>query len=319
MSDVLFRLGTRGSPLAMAQAHETRARLCAAHGLDPGRIAIVEIKVMGDQILDRALALAGGKGLFTRELDQALIDGAIDFAVHSAKDVPTFLPPQIEVAGYLPREDARDVFIGAGGTRFAEVAQGATIGSASLRRQAMIRRARPDLKIGLLRGNVQTRLRKLEEGQVAGTLLALAGLKRLGLEDRATEIFDIDAFLPPVGQAAIAIAARVGDARTRDFLAPALDAATGVALACERAFLAVLDGSCRTPIAGHARLVEGRLRFTGLLLREDGSEEWSVSREGAAEDAARMGEEAGRDIRTRAPQDALAHGALAHGAQPDGV
>lgn len=305
MSDVLFRLGTRGSPLAMAQARESQARLAQAHGLDPARIAIVEIKVTGDQIQDRALAQAGGKGLFTRELDQALIDGAIDFAVHSAKDVPTFLPPQIDVAGYLPREDARDVFIGAGGARFAEVAAGATIGSASLRRQAMILRARPDLKVGLLRGNVQTRLRKLEEGQVAGTMLALAGLKRLGLETRATEIFALDAFLPPVGQAAIAIAARVGDARTRDVLAPVLDAATGVALACERAFLAVLDGSCRTPIAGHARLDGGRLVFDGLLLREDGSQSWSVRREGAAEDAAALGVEAGRDILARAPRDAF--------------
>lgn len=307
MSDPFLRLGTRGSPLAMAQAHEARARLATAHGVDPGRIEIVEIKVMGDQIQDRALAQAGGKGLFTRELDQALIDGAIDFAVHSAKDVPTFLPDEIDVVGYLPREDARDVFIGANGVAFSALAPGAVIGSASLRRQAMIRRARPDLKIGLLRGNVQTRLRKLAEGEVAGTLLALAGLKRLGLADRATEIFDVDAFLPPVGQAAIAIAARVDDARVREWLAPILDAATGHALACERAFLAVLDGSCRTPIAGHARIEDGRLSFKGLLLREDGSQEWAVAAQGALADAARLGAQAGRDILARAPADALAH------------
>lgn len=307
MSDPFLRLGTRGSPLAMAQAFETRDRLAKAHGVDPARVEIVEIKVTGDQIQDRALAQAGGKGLFTRELDQALIDGAIDLAVHSAKDVPTFLPPEIDVVGYLPREDARDVFIGARGVRFSDIAPGAVIGSASLRRQAMIRRARPDLKVGLLRGNVQTRLRKLEEGPIAGTLLALAGLKRLGLADRATEIFDIKAFLPPVGQAAIAIAARVDDARTREWLAPILDADTGVALACERAFLAVLDGSCRTPIAGHARLADGRLVFDGLLLREDGSQDWSVRRDGAPADAARLGAEAGRDILARAPKDALAH------------
>jgi hydroxymethylbilane synthase len=310
MGEPMVRLGTRGSPLAMAQAHETRDRLARAHGVDPGRIAIVEIKVMGDQILDRALAQAGGKGLFTRELDSALIDGAIDVAVHSAKDVPTFLPPEIAVIGYLPREDARDVFIGAQGRRFADVAPGATIGSASLRRQAMIRRARPDLQVGLLRGNVQTRLRKLAEGQVAGTMLALAGLRRLGLADRATEIFDLDAFLPPVGQAAIAIAARADDARVRDWLAPILDADTAAALDCERAFLATLDGSCRTPIAGHARLVGGRLAFKGLLLREDGSQEWETQIEGAPADAVRLGLDAGRDILARAPGDALAHRAV---------
>ena len=307
MSDPILRLGTRGSPLAMAQAHETRERLARAHGVDPARFEIVEIKVAGDQIQDRALAQAGGKGLFTRELDQALMDGAIDIAVHSAKDVPTFLPPQIEIAGYLPREDVRDVFIGARGARLADVAPGAVIGSASLRRQAMIRRARPDLKIGLLRGNVQTRLRKLEEGQVAGTMLALAGLKRLGLADRATEIFDVDAFLPPVGQGAIAIAAKVDDARTRGWLAPILDADTGIALACERAFLAILDGSCRTPIAGHARVSAGRIAFDGLLLREDGAQDWSARREGAPADAASLGEDAARDILARAPKDALAH------------
>jgi hydroxymethylbilane synthase len=305
MNTTFLKLGTRGSPLAMAQAFETRDRLAAAHGVAPERIEIVEIKVSGDQILDRALALAGGKGLFTRELDEALIDGRVDVAVHSAKDVPTFLPEALEVAGYLPREDARDVFIGAGGARLADLPAGALVGTASLRRQAQARALRPDLQVGLLRGNVQTRLRKLEEGACAGTFLALAGLKRLGLDDRASEILDPHVFLPPVGQAAIAICARVGDAEAGRKLAPILHAPTKAALDCERAFLAALDGSCRTPIAGHARWEGGRLTFAGLLLREDGSQSWSAGGEGDPAEAERIGRAAARDILARAPADAL--------------
>jgi hydroxymethylbilane synthase len=289
----------------MAQAHETADRLSRAHGLARERLEIVEIKVSGDQIVDRALALAGGKGLFTRELDQALLDGAIDVAVHSSKDLPTVLPEGVEICGYLPREDARDVFIGAGGRKFAELEAGALVGTASLRRQAMARRMRPDLQIGLLRGNVQTRLRRIEEGAFAGTFLALAGLKRLGLAARATEILDPEVFIPPVGQGAIAICARAGDEAARAALAPILDAETSLALACERAFLSVLDGSCRTPIGGHARIAEGKLRFSGLLLREDGSQSWSVSREGDPAMAQAMGEEAARALIAQAPADAL--------------
>ncbi|MBK9081254.1 MAG: hydroxymethylbilane synthase [Rhizobiales bacterium] len=302
-----MRIGTRGSPLALAQAHQTRDLLAAAHGVAAEAISIVVIKTTGDAIQDRPLSEAGGKGLFTRELDAALIAGDIDIAVHSAKDVPTFLPDEIALAGYLPREDARDAFIGAGGRRFADLPAGAVIGSASLRRQAMVRRARPDLSVELLRGNVQTRLRKVESGGVAGTLLALAGLKRLGLESVVTEILDADAFMPPVGQAAIAIAARGRDTVSRDRLAPILDAPTGVALAAERAFLAVLDGSCRTPIAGHATLDGGRVRFRGRLLRTDGSDAWDAAGEGPAADAAQIGAAAARDLLSRAPADALAH------------
>ena len=307
MNEVWMRIGTRGSPLALAQAHQTRDLLAAAHAVAPDAIAIVVIKTTGDAITDRPLGEAGGKGLFTKELDAAQLDNSIDIAVHSAKDLPTALPPGLAVAGYLPREDARDAFIGAGGTRFADLPAGAVIGSASLRRQAMVRRARPDLSVELLRGNVQTRLRKVESGGVAGTLLALAGLKRLGLQSVVTEILDADAFMPPVGQAAIAIAARANDARARDRLAPILDAPTGVALAAERAFLAVLDGSCRTPIAGHATLAGGRLSFRGRLLRTDGSDAWDAAGEGPAADAAAIGEAAARDLLSRAPADALAH------------
>lgn len=307
MSDRAMRIGTRGSPLALAQAHETRDRLAAAHALPAERFEIVVIRTTGDAILDRPLAEAGGKGLFTRELDAALIAGTIDIAVHSAKDVPTFLPDEIAVAGFLPREDARDAFIGRDGMRFAELPEGATVGSASLRRQAQARRLRPDLKVTLLRGNVQTRLAKVAAGAVDGTLLALAGLKRLGLADRASEILDADAFLPPVGQAAICIAARAADDRTRERLAPILDPAAGDALACERAFLAVLDGSCRTPIAGHAAVSGARVAFRGRVLRADGSEVWDVDIEGARGEAAALGAAAGRDLLARAPADALAH------------
>lgn len=307
MSDWRMRIGTRGSPLALAQAHETRARLAVAHRAAEERFEIVVITTTGDAIQDRPLSEAGGKGLFTRELDAALMEGRIDIAVHSAKDVPTFLPDAIAVAGFLPREDARDAFIGRDGRRFADLPHGAVVGSASLRRQAQVRRLRPELRVELLRGNVQTRLGKVASGAVDGTLLALAGLKRLGLADRATEILDADAFLPPVGQAAICIAARTGDAASRARLAPILDAATGAALACERAFLAVLDGSCRTPIAGHATLTGDRLAFRGRVLRTDGSQAWDVAAEGPAAEAATLGAEAGRDLLARVPAEALAH------------
>jgi hydroxymethylbilane synthase len=251
----ILRLGTRGSPLALAQAHETKSRLRTAHGWDVDAVEIVVIRTTGDQILDRALAEAGGKGLFTRELDAALSQGGIDIAVHSAKDVPTILPADQSIAGYLPREDVRDAFISLIAGSIGELPEGARVGSASLRRQALLRRARPDLEVALLRGNVGTRLDKLGRGEVHATLLAMAGLNRLGLADRATAVLDVDTFLPAVGQGAIAIAARTGDSRAADLIAPILDPDTGTAVAAERAFLAVLDGSCRTPIAGHARRV----------------------------------------------------------------
>ena len=303
-----LRLGTRGSPLALAQAHETQARLAAAHGRDPQGVNIVVIKTTGDQIQDRALSQAGGKGLFTKELDAAMLEGAIDIAVHSAKDLPTRLPPGIVVAGYLPREDVRDALICASSRTIAGLAQGASLGSASLRRQAMMLRLRPDLRPALLRGNVETRLRKVESGDIDVTLLAIAGLKRLGLAHRATALLDVDDFLPAVGQGAIAITARPGDAVAEAALAPILDAATGEALAAERAFLDVLDGSCRTPIAGHARVRNGRLDFHGLILRPDGGELFEARGSGGAGDGARIGEEAGRDIRARAPPALYAAG-----------
>lgn len=296
-----LKLGTRGSPLALAQAHMVQKAFAQAHGVPVEAVEIVVIKTTGDQILDRSLESAGGKGLFTKELDTALIEGGIDFAVHSAKDLPTLLPPEIVIAGYLPREDVRDVWISPVAAHPRDLPKGAKVGTASLRRGAMLKRLRPDLDIALLRGNVQTRLNKVEAGEFSATLLALAGLKRLGLQDRATAILDINEFLPAAGQGAIGITARAGDDKVQGLLAPLLDAATGHALAAERAFLARLDGSCRTPIGAHAKVQDNVISFEGVLLRPDGSEAIDVRFSGATAEAAKLGDEAGQDILARTP------------------
>jgi hydroxymethylbilane synthase len=298
-------IGTRGSPLALRQAHEVEDRLAAALGWDKAQLPLSIIKTTGDAIQDRPLSEAGGKGLFTRELDIALLDGAIDLAVHSAKDLPTRLPDGLVIAGYLPREDVRDAFISGVARNIAALPKGAVMGSASLRRQAQVKRARPDIEITLLRGNVGTRLAKVESGAIAATLLAVAGLKRLGLFDHVTAVLDTDEFLPAVGQGAIAIVTRVDDERTRSFIEAILDEPTGDALAAERAFLTVLDGSCRTPIAGHARVNKGDVGFRGLVLRPDGSDCIEVVARGSARDAARLGDEAGRDLKARMPAGML--------------
>ena len=298
-------IGTRGSPLALRQAHEVEDRLATALGWERAQLPLSIIRTTGDAIQDRPLSEAGGKGLFTKELDTALIDGAIDLAVHSAKDLPTRLPDGLVIAGYLPREDARDAFVSGIASSIAVLPKGAMIGSASLRRQAQVKRARPDIEITLLRGNVGTRLEKVESGAVAATLLAVAGLKRLGLLGHATAILDTDDFLPAVGQGAIAIVTRAGDKRTRGFIAAILHEPTGVALATERAFLTVLDGSCRTPIAGHARVRDGAVHFRGLVLRPDGSDSVDVARRGSVGDAERIGDEAGQDLKARMPAGML--------------
>jgi len=305
-SAVLFTLGTRGSPLALVQAQETRRRLAAALGWEEARVAIAVIRTSGDMIQDRPLAEAGGKGLFTKEIDSALLDGRIDFAVHSAKDLPTALPDGVALAGFLPREDPRDALVSALADSIAGLPHGARLGAASLRRRAQALRLRPDLRVELLRGNVETRLNKAESGAIDATLLAMAGLKRLGLVHRARAALAIEAFLPAVGQGAIAFSARSGDARTREALAAIGDAETATALAAERAYLAVLDGSCRTPIAGHARLEDGRLILRGQVLREDGSESFEARVAGAPADAARLGADAGRDLLGRLPPGVLA-------------
>src|SRR5262249_18576726 len=243
-------IGTRGSPLALAQGKHVRDRLAAAHALAAERIELEVIRTSGDMIRDRPLA--GGKGLFTKEIEEALIAGAIDLAVHSAKDMPTILPPGLVIAAVLPREDARDVFISPKAKTLGDLPGGATVGTASLRRQALVKRLRSDLAVVPLRGNVETRLRKLAAGEVDAIVLALAGLKRLGLADAATAVFPVDDFLPAVGQGIIAIEARGDDERALALLAAVNHADTAAALTAERAFLAVLEGSCRTPIAGHA-------------------------------------------------------------------
>ena len=302
-----IRIGTRGSPLALAQARMVRAAL-AAYGLAEDAVEIVTIRTSGDRIQDRPLSEAGGKGLFTKEIEEALLAGSIDLAVHSAKDMPTLLPDGLMLAACLPREDVRDAFISRKASRVQDLPQGAVVGTASLRRQAMVKRLRPDVSTVVLRGNVETRLRKLENGEVDATLLALAGLKRLGVADRATALLDELEFLPAVGQGAITIEARTEDARTRDLLAMIDHADTGVALAAERAFLAVLDGSCRTPIAGHAVIDRDAVSFRGMILRPDGSEAHEASRTGSARDAVALGADAGRELKARAPADFFAAG-----------
>jgi hydroxymethylbilane synthase len=295
-----LKIGTRASLLAMAQAHETRSRLMAAHGLPEDAFEVVPIATTGDNIQDRALTEAGGKGLFTKELEDALYDRRIDIAVHSSKDMPTQLPEGLELSAFLPREDARDAFIGKAAKSIAELPRGAKIGSSSLRRQALIRRMRPDLDVVLFRGNVQTRLRKLDEGVAEGTILALAGLKRLGLEEIVTDLMALEDFPPAPGQGAICIESRIGDAAVGRMLAAIHHAPTGQALACERAFLAALDGSCRTPIAGYATIDGDRLSFNGLIITPDGTKSHAIKAEGQAGDAARIGQKAGEDVRARA-------------------
>ena len=306
MTTPFLRIGTRGSPLALAQAREVRRKLAALHSTHEDTIELVIIKTTGDAITDRPLSEAGGKGLFTKELDAAQLDNSIDIAVHSAKDLPTVLPPGLAVAGYLPREDVRDALISPRAKTIAELPGGAKVGTASLRRAAQIKRLRPDLQTPLLRGNVETRLRKANDGEIDATLLALAGLKRLGLADRATTILSIDDFLPAVGQGAIGITVRDLDHKTRTMIGGLLHHDTGLALAAERAFLHALDGSCRTPIAGHARVEGDRLVFTGMVLRMDGSEAFEASGAGAFDDAVKIGAAAGAEILARLPAGVLA-------------
>jgi hydroxymethylbilane synthase len=297
-----LRIGSRGSPLALIQARAVKDRLAAA-GVDATRIEIVAIRTTGDKIQDRPLAEAGGKGVFTKEIEEALLAGAIDLAVHSSKDLPTILPAGLILAGFLQREDPRDAFISRKAKTLGELPPGAIVGTASPRRQAFVRRLRPDIKVVTLRGNVETRLDKLEAGDVDATLLAVAGLKRLGLLAAATTILEPEEFLPAVGQGAIGIETRADDAGTRALVARINDPDTEAALAAERAFLAVLDGSCRTPIGGYARVNGNQLSFRGMIAKPDGSEAFDVAREGRREAAAQLGAAAGRELRARASAD----------------
>jgi hydroxymethylbilane synthase len=300
-----LRIGTRGSPLALAQAKIVRARLAAAHGLDPEVLEIIVVRTTGDRVLDRPLADAGGKGLFTKEIEEALAAGTIDLAVHSAKDVPTFLPPGLVLAAFPPRADARDAFVSARAGSLGSLSAGASVGTSSVRREALTRRLRPDLQVKLLRGNVHTRLDKIASGAIDAAILALSGLERLGLASRATEVLDPATFPPAVGQGAIAVEIRADDRRTAVLVAAIDDPATATALATERAFLAALDGSCRTPIAGHARVTHGHVRFHGLVIAPDGTGAVETTREGPEADAVKLGTDAGRELRARAPKGVL--------------
>jgi hydroxymethylbilane synthase len=299
----VLRIGSRGSPLALTQARAVRDRLAAAYGFDPSRLDIEAIRTSGDMIQDRPLAEGGGKGLFTKEIEEALLADRIDLAVHSAKDVPTMLPPGLVLSACLPREDARDVLISAKAKTLQDLPTGATVGTASPRRQAIVKRIRPDLQIVSLRGNVETRLRKLREGQADATILALAGLKRLALTDAIATVMSVDEFLPAVGQGAIVVETREDDSRTRDLLARIDHADTSVALACERAFLAVLDGSCRAPIAGHATVAGDALSFRGMIFKPDGSQCFETSRRGHRRDTVALGTDAGRELKSRGGAD----------------
>lgn len=304
--DQPLRIGTRGSPLAVAQAEETRDRLMAAHGLARDAFEIVVIRTSGDRIQDRALSEIGGKGLFTKEIEEALIARNIHIAVHSMKDMPTVLPDGLAITCVLPREDVRDAFVSIKHASLGDLPQGAVFGSSSLRRRAQLLNRRPDLQMVEFRGNVQTRLSKLTAGVADATLLAAAGLRRMGQNDLAAGAVPVDTLLPAVAQGAIGIELRLDDADTQALLEPINHAETEIQLAAERAFLAGLDGSCRTPIAGLAERQSDQIRFRGEVIRPDGSECLTTERTGPASDAAAMGADAAQELRAKGGMDFFA-------------
>lgn len=298
-----LKIGTRGSPLAMAQAHEARDRLMAALSLPQEAFEVQVISVTGDRVQDRPLGQIGGKGLFTKEIEEALIAGGIDIAVHSMKDMPVALPDGLVIDCLLPREDVRDGFLSATVDGLAELPQGAVVGTSSLRRRAQLLHRRPDLQVVEFRGNVQTRLRKLADGVAQATFLAMAGLKRLDMpSDTATPISPDD-MLPAIAQGAIGIERRADDADTATALALINDTDTGIRLAAERTLLAGLDGSCQTPIAGLAELSGDRLNLRGEVIRPDGSEALTATREGVASEATAMGADMAAELRGRMGAD----------------
>jgi hydroxymethylbilane synthase len=292
-----IRIGTRGSPLALAQAHETRARLMQAHNMEEDQFEIVVISVIGDRVQDRPLAEIGGKGLFTKEIEDALFAGTIDLAVHSMKDMPAIVPEGLAFGAVLEREDPRDAFVSVHSKTLMDLPQGAILGSSSVRRNAQALRIRPDLQSAPFRGNVQTRLRKLEEGVAAATFLAVAGLNRLGLSHHISSIMGMDVMLPAVAQGAIAIEIAQSNSRARDLVAAIHHKQTGIAIQCERAFLATLEGSCRTPIAGHAKVDGTSVTFRGHALTLDGRDCFEHAVAGTSKDAVAMGIEAGEKVK----------------------
>jgi hydroxymethylbilane synthase len=299
-----LRIGTRGSPLALAQAYETRKRLMENFPeLEAdGSIEICVLKTQGDMILDKSLMELGGKGLFTKELDTALLGNEVDICVHSMKDVPTWLPEGTVLPCNLPREDTNDAFIYKDGsvTCIDDLPDNSVIGTASLRRQAQLLAKNPTFKCVNFRGNVQTRLRKLDDGVVDATLLAIAGLKRMDMDGCATSVLDWDEMLPAVAQGAIGIQCRDDDERSLKYLEALNHPPTKACVDCERAFLAALDGNCKTPIAGQARIIDEKIVFRGLIAMPDGSVKYETTAEGAIEDAVSIGRKAGEELKAEA-------------------
>ena len=295
-----LKIGTRGSPLALWQAHEVRRCLMAAFDLPEAAFEVLVIKVTGDLVQDKALREIGGKGLFTREIEEALLDGGVDIAVHSMKDMPTLQPEGLVLDCYLRRADVRDGFVSPRYVSIADLPLGAVVGSSSLRRRAQLALRRPDLKLVEFRGNVQTRMRKLAEGVADATFLAMAGLNRLGLGGVARGAIAVEEMLPAVAQGAIGVERRVSDARVAGMLAAVHDRDTGLRLAAERAFLLRLDGSCQTPIAGLAVLDGGELWLRGEILRPDGSASVTGERRGPVGDGVAIGSALAEELLGRA-------------------
>jgi hydroxymethylbilane synthase len=295
-----LRIGTRGSPLALAQAYETRKRLTNALNISEDSFEIVVISTSGDRILDRPLKEVGGKGLFTKEIEQDMLDGKIDIAVHSMKDMPVEQPDGLTLGCYLPREDVRDAFVSSRYKNVNELPSGSKVGTSSLRRKAQLKFSRPDLEVVEFRGNVQTRLKKLKDGVATCTFLAMAGLNRLGLEEVAKSTMNPNEMLPAIAQGAIGIEWREEDRQISDILKKIHHEETGQRLNTERAFLAELDGSCQTPIAGLAIIQGSSLKFTGQVLRTDGSESISETAFGDIEDGPRLGREMAQKILSQA-------------------
>lgn len=294
-----LRIGTRGSALALAQAHMVRALLVEQHDLEEQAIEIVPISTTGDVVQDRPLSEIGGKGLFTKEIELALAEGQIDLAVHSMKDVPSVLPDGLVIETILEREDPRDAFICHEVKTLGDLEPGSVVGTSSLRRRAQVKRLRPDLEVVDFRGNVDTRLRKIDDEVVAATFLACAGLKRLGLETKITSVVEVAEMLPAIAQGAIGLETRQGDDRVRELVISLNDQTSAICVDVERSFLAALDGSCRTPIAGLANLTQGRVDFTGMIISTDGSVVHDIAVSAVASDAISMGRAAGLELKAR--------------------
>lgn len=298
-----LRIGTRGSPLALAQAYETRQRLMTAFDLPEEAFEIIVIKTTGDRIIDRPLKEIGGKGLFTREIEDDMLSGKIDIAVHSMKDMPTLQPDGLVLETYLPREDVRDAFVSPTFNSLAELPAGTVVGTSSLRRKAQLMNKFPELDVVEFRGNVQTRLKKLEDGVAACTFLAQAGLNRLGMAHVAKSAISVEDMLPAVAQGAIGIERRMDDMRVAEMLSAIHHTETGQRLAAERAFLAALDGSCETPIAGLAELDGNTLRLRGEVLRPDGSETIGDAQSCTIDDGPEMGRDMAQSLLSQAGPD----------------